>query len=262
MIVIATFYKFQSLPNYQELKPALHALCVRQDLKGSILLAYEGINATIAGARQGLDAFFHELETQHHIRLDNIKESTLGYKPFGKMKVRLKKEIVKLGLPHVKGQDAGEYINPTEWDALMSREDVVVIDTRNHYEIALGAFKNAINPHTRFFNEFPQWFEANMEQFRPRKIAMYCTGGIRCEKSTAYLKSLGFQDVYHLDGGILNYLEKMGPHSSTWQGDCYVFDERIAVDQDLNQSDSIAEDYKQIECIRKNNPHTHKGHKA
>jgi UPF0176 protein len=239
MITIATFYKFQDLPSYQDLKPKLHAFCLLHELKGSILLAREGINATIAGTRHAVDALFHELASEHHLTLDNIKESTLSYKPFGKMKVRLKKEIVKLGLPHVKGQDAGEYIKPADWDALIRRDDVVVIDTRNHYEIALGAFKNALNPQTRFFNEFPHWFEANMEQFRPKKIAMYCTGGIRCEKSTAYLKSLGFHDVYHLDGGILNYLEHMGANSQTWSGDCYVFDERIAVDRDLNQSEEI-----------------------
>jgi UPF0176 protein len=251
MFTITTFYKFQDLPNYRGLKPKLHDFCIQQGLKGTVLLAYEGINATIAGTRQAIDALYHELATQHDLTLPNIKESSLSYKPFGKMKIRLKQEIVKLGLPHVKGQNAGEYIKPTEWDALMSREDVVVIDTRNHYEIALGTFKNAINPQTRFFNEFPKWFEANMDQFRPKKIAMCCTGGIRCEKSTAYLKSLGFNDVYHLEGGILNYLEKMGHNSQTWHGDCYVFDERIAVDRDLNQSESVGVDFKAVEISMK-----------
>ncbi|MBN9565328.1 MAG: hypothetical protein J0G29_04445 [Alphaproteobacteria bacterium] len=251
MFTISTFYKFQELPHYQSLKQLLLDFCIQQDLKGSILLANEGINATIAGTREAIDAFYHELTTNHGITLHNAKESFLNYKPFGKMKVRLKKEIVKLGLPHVNGQDAGTYIKPAEWDDFISRDDVVVIDTRNNYEIALGTFKDAIDPQTRFFNEFPSWFEANKEQFQSKKIAMCCTGGIRCEKSTAYLKSLGLTDVFHLEGGILNYLEKMGHNGQTWQGDCYVFDERVAVDADLDQSTTIDPHFKKTEALLK-----------
>jgi UPF0176 protein len=235
-IVISTFYKFIDLPNFKSIKEPLISFCIKHGLKGTILLAEEGINSTISGTRESINSLYKELEERYNIVLSNIKESFLDYYPFEKMKVRLKKEIVTMGVPKISGKNAGYYVTPEEWDDFISQPDVVLIDTRNKYEVSLGSFKGAINPLTNHFRDFPTWFDQHQEKFAGKKIAMCCTGGVRCEKSTAYVKSKGIENVYHLEGGILNYLEKKGNSDNNWYGECFVFDERIAVDKQLNQS--------------------------
>lgn len=233
MIVISTFYKFTPISNCQEVKNSLLSLCNSQQIKGTILLAEEGINATISGSREAISHFYQELEKRFAITLSNIKESFNEQHPFEKMKVRIKQEIVRIGIKEVDGSNPGHYVKPEDWDRFIQQGDVIVIDTRNDYEIEMGSFEKAINPHTAYFRDFPKWFEENMDQFAGKKVAMFCTGGVRCEKSTAYVKSKGIDEVYHLDGGILNYLEKMGNKGKTWHGNCFVFDERIALNNEV-----------------------------
>ncbi len=238
-IVITTFYKFIDLPAFESIKEPLLAFCVEKNLRGTILLASEGINATISGLREDIDAFYQELKSQYDITLTNIKESFAGKRPFYKMKDRLKKEIVTLGVPGVSGTNAGHYIKAEEWDDFIAGDDVILIDTRNKYEINLGSFKNAVNPMTEHFRDFPKWFDDNLERFKGKKVAMFCTGGVRCEKSTSFAKARGVNDVYHLDGGILGYLEKLGDQAKSWYGDCFVFDDRVAVDIKVNPSSEV-----------------------
>lgn len=235
--IVSTFYKFTPLSNYKEVQPKLLEICYKNQLLGTILLAKEGINATISGTRDGLDNFYSLLISEFGIKLTNIKESLNTNMPFEKMKVRLKKEIVRIGMEEIDGNDAGHYVAPEDWDEFILRDDVILIDTRNKYEIGCGSFQKAIDPQTRFFREFPKWFDDNIEQFKNKKVAMFCTGGVRCEKSTAFAKTRGITDVYHLDGGILNYFEKVGSNSRTWHGECFVFDDRIAVDIELKRCD-------------------------
>ncbi len=242
-IVISTFYKFVDLPNYTVIKESLLIFCNQHKLKGTILLAREGVNATISGERTDINFLYRHFVQNYGITLTNSKESFLDRQPFEKMKVRLKKEIVTMGVPCINGNDPGHYVQPEQWDNFIAREDVVLIDNRNKYEIRLGSFKGAINPFTNHFRDFPQWFECNQEKFVGKKIAMCCTGGIRCEKSTSYIKTKGIDEIYHLDGGILNYLEKFGDKNLSWYGDCFVFDDRIAVDQQLNQSAKVPRNY-------------------
>lgn len=239
-IVVSTFYKFTPLPNYEEVQTRLLQFCLSNNLLGTILLAKEGINATIAGDRQGINNFYIGLENEFGIKLTNIKESFTESMPFDKMKVRLKSEIVRIGIPEIDGNDAGHYVSPDKWDEFIAREDVILIDTRNKYEIGCGTFKGAVNPETHYFREFPKWFDDNIDKFKEKKVAMFCTGGVRCEKSTAFAKARGIKDVYHLDGGILNYFEKVGRNSKTWEGDCFVFDERIAVDIDIKKNEKYS----------------------
>ncbi|MCM1002519.1 oxygen-dependent tRNA uridine(34) hydroxylase TrhO [Wolbachia pipientis] len=236
--VIATFYHFVELSNYYDMKDEIKAACDNVGLKGTILLAEEGINATISGERNAIDKTFEFLCSDCRLRDLTWKESTAEYQPFNKMKVRLKKEIVNLGVSNLDISLRGKYVDPEYWDDFISRPDVLVIDTRNEYEVKLGKFKNAINPHTQCFREFPQWAKSFSEN-KDMKVAMYCTGGIRCEKSTAYMKSLGFNDVYHLKGGVLSYLEKTHNKNGNWEGECFVFDDRIAVNNSLAPSDKI-----------------------
>lgn len=206
--VIATFYHFVKLSNYYDMKDEIKVACDNVELKGTILLAEEGINATVSGERNAIDKIFDFLRSDDRLKGLTWKESVAGYQPFSKMKVRLKREIVNLGVSNLGTSVRGQYVDPEHWDDFVSQSDVLVIDTRNEYEVKLGKFKNAINPHTQRFRDFPQWAESFSES-KDLKVAMYCTGGIRCEKSTAYMKSLGFKDVYHLKGGILSYLEKL-----------------------------------------------------
>jgi UPF0176 protein len=234
----AAFYKFVDLPDYAERKPALLAFCEAHRVKGLILLAREGINSTIAGAPDDVHAVLAYLRADPKFADLEHKESFADKAPFYRMKVRLKKEIVTMQVPGLDPtRDVGTYVKPEDWNALITAPDVVVVDTRNDYEVELGTFAGAINPHIQSFAELPHWVQqAQALQARdgqkPR-VAMFCTGGIRCEKSTAYLRSQGFDEVYHLEGGILKYLETVDPARSLWRGECFVFDERVSVGHGL-----------------------------
>lgn len=233
--LVAALYKFVSLPDYVELQAPLLEKCLANNILGTLLLAEEGINGTISGKRKDIDALLDWLRRDERFVDIEHKESLATEKPFQRMKVKLKKEIVTLGVPQVNPAEmAGSYVAPEEWNELIQDPDVVLIDTRNDYEVRVGTFKGAINPHTRQFREFPQWVANQEELLRQKpKVAMFCTGGIRCEKSTALLKSMGFENVFHLQGGILKYLETVPEEQSLWQGECYVFDERVAVGHGL-----------------------------
>jgi UPF0176 protein len=239
-IVVSTFYKFFSFPNYQEEQAALKDFCNANELKGTILIASEGINSTISGPREGIDNLYKYLKDKIGIELDNIKESFSDYKPFLKMKVRLKKEIVKLGVGEIDVEALkGEYIEPEDWDEFISRSDVVLIDTRNKYETLLGSFEGSVHPDTENFCDFPSWFENNKQSLEGKKVAMCCTGGVRCEKSTAYLKQQGIEEVYHLNGGIINYFMKSGEKNKKWYGGLFVFDDRFVMDKQMQEVSDI-----------------------
>ncbi|MCA9900555.1 MAG: rhodanese-related sulfurtransferase [Ardenticatenaceae bacterium] len=233
--VIAAFYKFVDLPEYAERQRPLLNFCTAQDVKGSILLAAEGINGTIAGSRQGIDAVLTHLRQDVAFANLTHKESHADFMPFSRMKVRLKREIVNLGRPDITpNKRVGQYIPADEWNALISRPDVILVDTRNDFEVEIGTFKGAINPKVDAFNQFPDFVEQNLDPSRHKKVAMFCTGGIRCEKATAYMLEQGFEEVYHLKDGILKYLEQVSPEESMWQGNCFVFDDRVSVDHHLD----------------------------
>ncbi len=240
--LVAALYKFVVLPDYRDMQAPLLACCEAHHVKGTLLLAEEGINGTIAGPEDGVRAVLAYLRNDTRLAALEHKESWAPEMPFYRMKVKLKQEIVTMGVPNVHAQTmAGTYVKPESWNALIDDPDVVVVDTRNDYEVAIGTFARAINPHTNSFTEFPGWVQ---EQSQPggvlhnkTKVAMFCTGGIRCEKSTAYLRSQGFDQVYHLDGGILKYLETVDEESSRWDGDCFVFDERVSVKHGLVPGD-------------------------
>ena len=233
-IVVAALYQFAVLPDYALLRAPLLQCCLDNEVFGTILLASEGINGTIAGSRQGIDAVVAHIQADERLRQLEYKESQAATMPFHRMKVRLKQEIVALGVPEVNpARDAGTYVKPQDWNALISEPDVVVIDTRNDYEVAIGTFKGALNPNTKAFRELPQRI-ANEDSLKAKpKVAMFCTGGIRCEKSTAYMRSLGFPEVFHLEGGILKYLETVPEDESLWRGECFVFDGRVSVKHGL-----------------------------
>lgn len=228
------FYKFVELQDYVELKAPLLACCQGNDVQGTILLATEGINGAIAGLPHNIHAVLDFLREDPRFADLAPKESWSEKRPFYRMKVRLKKEIIKMGVPDIDPtQTVGEYVKPEDWNQLLADPDVVVIDVRNDYEVAIGTFKGAINPNTKSFSELPEWLQEQAELQKKPKVAMFCTGGIRCEKSTALLRHEGFEDVFHLQGGILSYLEKVPEDESLWQGDCFVFDERVAVGHGL-----------------------------
>ena len=234
MITIAALYHFTRFPDPAALRGPLLDLCLALGVKGSLLLAGEGVNGTIAGSRAGIDAVLSHLRGLPGCAGLEWKESFAEAQPFGRMKVKLKREIVTMGVPNVDPRAAvGHYVQPQEWNALIAARDVAVIDTRNDYEVSLGTFQGAVDPDTRSFRDFPKWWEANRERFHNKRIAMFCTGGIRCEKSTNYLISQGVEDVYHLKGGILKYLEEVPAEDSLWQGECYVFDGRVSVGHGL-----------------------------
>lgn len=230
----AAFYKFVELPDFREFREPLLACCEARGIKGTILLAAEGINGTIAGGTENVHEALEFLRRDARLADLEHKESIAAKQPFYRMKVRLKREIVTMGVPGVNpAQRAGTYVKPDEWNRLLDDPDVVVVDVRNDYEVALGTFAGALNPKTKSFRELPQWVrEQELLRDKP-KVAMFCTGGIRCEKSTAFLRSEGFDEVYHLQGGILKYLETMPESASRWQGECFVFDERVAVGHGL-----------------------------
>lgn len=232
--IVAALYKFAALPDYASHKGRLEAVCVASGVKGTILLASEGVNGTIAGARAGIDAVLAHLRELPGCAELEHKESLAETMPFLRMKVRLKSEIVTLGVEGIDPTSTvGTYVKPEDWNALIADPDVVVIDTRNDYEVGIGTFEGAVNPETKAFRDFPAWFEAFRKTNTKPKIAMFCTGGIRCEKSTALLKSQGLEDVYHLKGGILKYLETVPAEDSKWTGECFVFDARVSVGQGL-----------------------------
>ena len=234
----AAFYKFVDLPDYADRRAALLAFCEAHNVKGLILLAREGINSTIAGVPEDVHAVLAYLRQDPKLADLEHKESVSNKAPFHRMKVRLKKEIVTLGVDGISPtKRVGQYVKPEDWNDLISAPDVVVIDTRNDYEVAIGTFRNAVDPQTRSFRDFPAWWLANRERFAGKKIAMFCTGGIRCEKSTNWLLGQGVEDVYHLKGGILKYLEDVPEAESLWQGECFVFDRRVSVGHGLRPGD-------------------------
>jgi UPF0176 protein len=231
---VHAFYKFASLPDFQNLRLPMLQCCRDAGLVGSILLAHEGINGTVAGTEDGLAALWTFLNSEP--RLQNIKPkvSYCDHQPFKRMKVRLKKEIVTIGVTDIDPvHDVGTYVEPERWNDLISDPGILLIDTRNEYEIAEGTFEGAMNPRTASFREFPRFAKEQLDPARDLKIATFCTGGIRCEKATAYLVKRGFKNVFHLRGGILNYLEHVPPEKSKWHGHCFVFDEREKLDHAL-----------------------------
>ena len=234
MYTIAALYHFTRFANPVAIKDPLAETARAHDVTGSLLLAPEGINGTIAGSRAGIDAVLAHIRALPGCAELEWKESHSPTPPFGKMKVRLKREIVTMGQPDVDpAARTGHYVDASDWNDLINQDDVVVIDTRNDYEVAIGTFDGAIDPETASFGEFPAWWEANKQRFHNKKVAMFCTGGIRCEKSTNYLLGQGVDDVYHLKGGILKYLEDVPEATSTWQGACFVFDGRVSVGHGL-----------------------------
>jgi UPF0176 protein len=234
MYTIAAFYHFTRFADHAAHKPPLARIGCTNGVTGTILLAPEGINGTIAGSRAGLDAVLAHIRALPGCDGLEWKESHSPAPPFGKLKVRLKREIVTMGQPDVDpAARSGHYVEAADWNDLIGRDDVVVIDTRNDYEVAIGSFDGAIDPETASFGAFPAWWEANRHRFHNKKVAMFCTGGIRCEKSTNYLLGQGVADVYHLKGGILKYLEEVPEAASTWRGACFVFDGRVSVGHGL-----------------------------
>ncbi len=228
--VVAALYKFVSLPDFAEKQEPLLSYCQSQGIKGTILLAAEGINGTIAGSRQGVDSVLAFLRSDPRLADLEHKESYSQTQPFERLKVRLKAEIVTMGLPEVDpNQQVGTYVSPQEWNDLICDPEVIVIDTRNDYEVNIGTFKTAQNPQTKSFREFPEYVSKNLDPNQHKKVALFCTGGIRCEKASAFMLSQGFTEVYHLKGGILKYLESVPAEESLWEGECFVFDERVAV---------------------------------
>ena len=237
-IVIAALYKFVRLPDFRELRQPLLERCRELRLKGTLLLAPEGINGTVAGSREGIDGILDYLRSQPGFAGLAHKESLAAGVPFHRMKVKLKQEIVSLGIAGVDPEHLrGEYVKPEDWNAEISRPGTLVLDVRNEYETGIGGFKNAVAPDTGTFREFPDYVEKNLNPEQHTRIAMYCTGGIRCEKASSYLLSRGFREVVQLQGGILNYLEKVDRDHSRWEGECFVFDSRVAVDHELAEGE-------------------------
>ncbi|WP_371154960.1 rhodanese-related sulfurtransferase [Jannaschia sp. 2305UL9-9] len=240
MITIAAFYCFAPFDDPASLRPALLSVAEHSQVRGSILLAPEGVNGTIAGPADGIDAVLTRLRALPGCAEMEAKYSSAEAMPFGKLKVRLKREIVTMGQPDVDPlAGVGRYVPPRDWNDVVRDPDTVVIDTRNAYEVAIGSFEGAVDPGTEAFGEFPAWWEANRGKLQGKRIAMFCTGGIRCEKSTAYLRGQGVDDVVHLQGGILKYLEDIPQEESLWRGDCFVFDDRVSVGHGLTVGEHV-----------------------
>lgn len=234
----AALYKFVSLPNYQALQAPILAACQERRIKGTLLLALEGINGTIAGAPEDIQALLAYLRSYPEFSDLEHKESYADKHPFYRMKVKLKKEIVTMGVAGIDpNQVVGTYVKPEDWNALISDPEVVVLDTRNDYEVHIGTFKGAVDPKTTTFREFPEYVAQNLDKTKHKKVAMFCTGGIRCEKASSFMKQQGFEEVYHLQGGILKYLETVPKEQSMWEGECFVFDQRVAVKHGLEVGD-------------------------
>ncbi|WP_066781600.1 oxygen-dependent tRNA uridine(34) hydroxylase TrhO [Sphingomonas sp. CCH5-D11] len=238
----AALYQFTRFDDPAALRGPIEALCRSHGVQGTLLLAHEGLNGTIAGPPKGIDVVIAHLRTLPGCAALEVKYAWASAEPFHRLKIRLKREIVTMGQPGLDPlSNAGTYVAPEDWNALIARPDTVLIDTRNDYEVAIGTFPGAIDPATKSFRDFPDWFRANRDRLlaEGKKVAMFCTGGIRCEKSTAFLKAEGVEEVYHLQGGILNYLEKVPAAESRWSGECFVFDERVAVTPDLQPGSHV-----------------------
>lgn len=261
-VIVAALYKFVALPDYRELREPLLDACLNAGVKGTLLLATEGINGTIAGSRLAIDEVLAYLKSDARFNDIDHKESLDSELPFYRMKVKLKKEIVTMGREGIDPKIlVGHYVEPQDWNALISDPEVTVIDTRNHYECDIGSFEGAINPQTTTFKEMPAFVDEQLDPAEHKKVAMFCTGGIRCEKSTAYLLEQGFDEVYHLKGGVLKYLEEVPTEQSLWRGECFVFDNRVAVDHDLNVGsyDQCHGCRHPITEAQKNSPHYQRG---
>jgi UPF0176 protein len=233
-LVVAAIYKFVKLADCAALRAPLQAQCDALGITGTLLLAEEGINGTIAGTRSGIDQILAYLRSDPRLADLEHKESAADQPPFYRMKVKLKKEIVTMGVPGINPTElVGQYVKPEDWNALINDPDVLLIDTRNDYEVEVGTFKGAVDPRITTFREFPEYVKNNLDPQQKPRVAMFCTGGIRCEKASAYMLQQGFSEVYHLQGGILKYLENVPAEESLWQGECFVFDQRVAVGQGL-----------------------------
>ena len=231
---VAALYRFAPFDDPAALRQPLLDLCAAAGVKGTLLLAREGVNGTIAGSEAGIAAVVAHIRALPDCRDLDVKYSTSAAMPFGRLKVRLKKEIVTMKVPGIDpARDVGRYIAPADWNAVIPDPDTVVIDTRNGFEVGYGSFDGAIDPETRSFGDFPDWWREHAADFAGKRVAMFCTGGIRCEKSTAFLRSEGVEDVVHLKGGILAYLEQVPEAESRWHGSCFVFDERVSVGHGL-----------------------------
>lgn len=259
--VVAALYKFVRLDDYEALQGKLLEFCQSNGIKGSILLANEGINGTVVGSRSAIDSLLSFLKSDDRLADLEHKESLSDDIPFHRTKVKLKKEIVTLGRPNIDPNiNVGTYVEAKDWNKLISDPDVMLVDTRNHYEYQIGSFKNAIDPETTNFREFPDYVKQNLDPEKHKKIAMFCTGGIRCEKASAYMLNQGFEEVYHLKGGILKYLEEVSADESLWEGECFVFDGRVSVDHALAEGNydqcfacrrPISEEEKQLDSYVK-----------
>lgn len=236
---VAALYRFCRLERFESLRAPLAEFCCGRGIKGTLLLAREGINGTVAGGEAAIAELIAHLQSIPEFAGLEVKYSNAAEMPFHRMKVRLKREIVTMGVDDVDPiRSVGTYVEAGDWNALISDPDTILIDTRNDYEVALGSFEGAVDPQTSSFREFPRWVEEHRGDLENKKIAMFCTGGIRCEKATAFVKSLGFEDVFHLKGGILKYLERVPEAESRWQGECFVFDERVSVSHGLAEGDA------------------------
>jgi len=234
--VVYALYKFVSLPDYQALRQPLRDLMLKLQVRGTLLLAEEGINGTISGERENMDAVIAWLRADERLADLDFKESIHSEQPFHRTKVKLKQEIVTMGVDGIDpNQIVGTYVEPKDWNEIISDPETILIDTRNDYEYEIGTFKNAINPNTETFREFPQYIQDNYSPDKHKKVAMFCTGGIRCEKASAYMKQAGFDEVYHLNGGVLKYLEEVEEQNTLWDGECFVFDDRVAVNHKLEK---------------------------
>jgi len=234
MFSVCALYKFVRLDDFEEIQDPLKLFLESLNIRGTLLLAKEGINGTISGDKDNILKAIDHLQSDRRFRELEIKYSYSKKPPFKRLKVKLKKEIVTLGVSDIDPKNSnGTYVKPSDWNELINDPDVILVDTRNNYEFEIGSFRGSINPHTETFREFPSYTKNNLEKYRDKKIAMFCTGGIRCEKSTAYLKSKGFKNVFHLQGGILKYLEEVNEEESLWEGECFVFDDRVAVKHNL-----------------------------
>lgn len=261
-VVVCAMYKFVRLENFEHLRTPLASTMEKFGVKGTLLLAQEGINGTVAGTREGIDGLLEWLNAEPRLNGIVCKESYTAELPFYRAKVKLKKEIVTMGVEGIDPtQVVGTYVKPADWNALIEDPDVVLVDTRNDYEVEIGTFKGALDPKTTTFREFPDYVKENLDPAKHKKVAMYCTGGIRCEKSTAYLKEQGFDEVYHLEGGILKYLEEVPAEESLWEGECFVFDSRVAVNHNLEkgQYDQCFACRMPITEPEKEHPHYQKG---
>ena len=233
---VVALYRFVRLDDYESMREPLLNFCLDRHIRGTLLLAHEGINGTVAGGDSAIDELLNYLRADDRLADLDCKFSSHEERPFLRMKVKLKSEIVTMGQENIDPNVCvGRYASPQEWNALIDDPDVLVIDTRNEYEVEIGTFAGAVNPQTNSFREFPDWVEQNLDPKKHKKVAMFCTGGIRCEKSTSLLVSKGFEDVWHLKGGILNYLEQTPEEDTRWEGECFVFDSRVAVNHQLEK---------------------------